>query len=102
LALDPTAKGAGSTARAAHLVGRRLNLDEADVDDALKQGKAKSFEDTDLYQRVFQQADLRAGRRVARAIVPQIELRGAKLTHTLTTDWYAHRVDGRYKRCLSR
>ena len=37
-----------------------------------------------------------------RAAVPRIKLQGPKITRRLTTDWYAHRVDERFQRCLSR
>jgi hypothetical protein len=107
VATDAKAKGAGSTARAAHAVARRLNLNDDGIDVALEKGKSKDFEDTALYQRVFDKADelsarRNAGRRAPRAVVPRIELHGAKLSRTLTTGWYAHRVDERFKRCLSR
>jgi hypothetical protein len=53
-----------------------------------------------LYQRVFVLAEQRAGHSLPRALVPRIKLGGPKIKRSLTTDWYAHRVDERFKRCL--
>jgi len=101
LAHDASVKGAGSTARAAHGLAQRLELDDRGIDAALAQAHRPDFERTELYRRVFAAADRAAGRPVARASVPQIELHGAKLSHALSTGWYAHRVDGRFQRCLA-
>lgn len=101
LARDASVKGAGSTARAAHGLAQRLQLDDREIDAALAQAHRRDFERTELYRRVFAAAELAAGRPVVRAFVPQIELHGAKLSHALSTDWYAHRVNGRFQRCLA-
>jgi hypothetical protein len=37
-----------------------------------------------------------------RAVVPQIHLEGPKISRNLTTEWYARRVDERFRQCLSR
>ena len=68
---------------------------------ALAEGKTKDFETTTLYQRVFALADQKAGRQLPPALVPRIKLGGPKIKRNLTTDWYAHRVDDRFKRCLN-
>jgi hypothetical protein len=34
--------------------------------------------------------------------LPQIVLRSPKITRTLTTDWFARRVDARFQACLHR
>ncbi len=100
---DDKAPGAGSTERAARLMGSRLRLSEADIHEALDQAGTREFETTRLYQGVFELADRGARRTLARAMVPRITLHGAKLHRTtLTTDWYANRVDSRFKQCLSR
>ncbi|MFO1469133.1 MAG: DUF1615 domain-containing protein [Steroidobacteraceae bacterium] len=101
LARDPKAKGAGSTARAAHAIAQKLQLSGHDIDEALELGRKAEFERTVLYQRVFTLADGSRGAGMPRAVVPHIELHGAKLSRALSTDWYAHRVQGRYQRCLA-
>jgi hypothetical protein len=34
--------------------------------------------------------------------MPQIQLVSPKFTRKLTTEWFAGRVDGRYKTCMAR
>jgi hypothetical protein len=77
-----------------------LNLSESAIHSALEQGKTREFERTSLYQRVFALAARTERRQPPAALVPRIKLHGPKLSRSLTTDWYAHRVDGRFKRCL--
>jgi hypothetical protein len=102
-ALLPHESGAppGSTELAARALGKRLRLDDEAIHAALAQGRTQQFERTQLYQGVFALADRAQGRRAPRAIVPQIELQGPKISRKLTTEWYARRVDGRFKRCLA-
>lgn len=100
---DDKAPGAGSTQRAARVLAPRLRLSEADIQEALDQAGTRDFETTRLYQGAFELAE-RGGRTpLPRALVPRITLHGAKLHRTtLTTAWYANRVDSRYKNCLNR
>lgn len=91
----------GSTERAARALKGRLNLSDAAIHSQLEQGKLKSFEQTILYQRVFTLADTKRGAHLPRARVPTIVLTGPKLKRRLTTQWYADRVDQRFKRCLN-
>lgn len=91
----------GSTELAVRSLSRRLNLSERAIRADLETAKSKEFEQTVLYQRVFAAADAAAGRRVARAILPQIELHSPKITRKLSTAWYAKRVDERFNRCLA-
>jgi hypothetical protein len=91
----------GSTELAARALGTRLNLNEAAIHQQLEQGKLKAFEQTPLYIRVFALADKARGASLPRALLPAIKLTGPKLTRSLTTKWYAERVDQRFKRCLN-
>lgn len=80
-----------------------LGLTDAQIRAALEQGKESEFEQTPLYLQVLDLADKAPpGRPVPRAIVPRIQLVGPKITRNLTTEWFARRVDDRYKRCLVR
>jgi hypothetical protein len=103
-ALLPHAGGSGTghTELAVRALSRRLHLDEAAIHAALEQGKTEEFERTTLYQAVFALAAQAAGRPLPRATVPQIRLEGPKISRNLTTDWYARRVDERFRQCLSR
>jgi hypothetical protein len=91
----------GATELAVQTLAARLNMSAATIHGALTQGRAYSFEATPLYTRIFALAERKAGRSLPRAMVPQIKLAGPKIKRQLTTDWYAHRVDERFKRCLN-
>lgn len=94
--------GAGRTELDVRALGDRLHLDGEAIHAALEQGRTPEFERTKLYRSVFAMAERMQGRPLPRAIVPQIELQGPKISRKLTTEWYAQRVDGRFKRCLAR
>jgi hypothetical protein len=98
---DGDATKPGATEAALRTLAPRLKLSEGAIHAALAEGKAKSFEKTTLYQRVFAQAEQTSGSELPRALVPRIQLGGPKIKRKLTTDWYAHRVDDRFKRCLT-
>lgn len=92
-----------ATERAIRSIGAPLGLDEAAIRDALERGSEPEFEQTKLYLRVMALADaVPPGRPVPRAMVPRIVLESPKLTRGRTTEWFARRVDERYKRCLAR
>lgn len=100
LAHDSATEDAGSTERVLDGLAGRLHLSAAEIHGALEQGTTREFERTALYRRVFALAERRTGRRLPRALVPEIRLRGPKIDRALTTDWYAHRVNGRFERCV--
>jgi hypothetical protein len=102
-ALLPRADDAGSpgaTELALRAMAARLRSSDAAIHAALEQARTQSFEHSSLYARVFELADQAAGRPVPRALLPTISLRGPKIKRHLTTEWYAHRVDQRFTRCL--
>ncbi len=99
-ALLPHEGGLGSTESAVRTLSSRLNLDNDAIHDALQEGNSADFERTTLYKRVFNLAEQSKHHPLPRALVPRIKLQGPKITRNLTTDWYAHRVDGRYQQCL--
>ena len=100
VANDPDADGAGSTEQLLLAIAPRLRLSAADIREALEEGRTAGFERTALYRRVFMLADRKSGRRLPRAILPQIRLQGPKIVRPLTTGWYARRVNGRFERCV--
>jgi hypothetical protein len=101
-ALLPNNGELGSTESAVRGLGGRLNISDDAIHSALQEGKSPDFERTPLYKRVFAMADQAQKRPVPQALVPRIKLQGPKLSRTLTTDWYAHRVDGRFQQCLKK
>lgn len=92
----------GTTERAARVLAKRLDLSHAAIRNALEKGRTSEFEETRLYQRVFELADQINGKPAPRAMLPGIELRSPKITRKLTTAWFARRVQQRYERCLER
>jgi len=94
--------GPGETELALRTLGSRLNVDDREIHEALAQGKTRDLERTKIYERVFALAERAARHALPRAIVPNIKLQGPKISRALTTNWYAHRVEGRFDRCLGR
>lgn len=95
---DPSA-----TELAIRSVRARLGMGDPQIRKALEQGRAAAFERTALYAEVLRLADaVPPGRPVPRAMVPRIALQSPKITRSLTTEWFARRVDERYRRCMAR
>ena len=94
-------KEVGSTEIALRALGKRLGLGNGAIHDDLERGKGAEFGRTPLYRRVFEIAEQNEGHPLVRASVPRIQLHGPKIARRLTTDWYARRVDQRFKRCLN-
>jgi hypothetical protein len=101
-ALLPNNGDLGSTESAVRGLSGRLNVGDDAIHSALEEGKSPDFEHTSLYKRVFAMAEQAQRRPVPQAVVPKIKLQGPKITRNLTTDWYAHRVDGRFQQCLKK
>ena len=96
-------KALGDTELAARKILSKLRMDPGDIRDDLEKGRTSQFEKTDLYRRVFALAGKGGQQRPAPpAVVPEIKLHGPKISRSLTTGWYAHRVDGRFKRCMEK
>ena len=91
----------GATELAVRSISKQLTLSDGAIHNALSEGRSKGFESTQLYQRVFALGDAKRGRMIPRAALPQIKLGGPKIKRDLSTAWYAHRVDDRFKRCLN-
>ena len=92
----------GATERAVRALGGRIGMDDARIRRALQKGSEPDFEDTELFARVFALADAAAGTPLPRAVLPGIVLESPKITRTLTTAWFANRVQARWERCMRR
>ncbi len=92
----------GTTEVAVRSLAGSLGLGESQIHRALKQGDAPGFEKTELYARVFELADKTQRKPLPRAMLPRILLESPKITRKLSTEWFAKRVDERYRRCLAR
>jgi hypothetical protein len=101
-ALLPHDGASGSTESAVRALSGRLDIDNDAIHSALEEGNSPDFERTAVYKRVFTLAEQSQHHTLPRALVPRIKLQGPKLSRTLTTDWYAHRVDGRFQQCLKK
>jgi hypothetical protein len=96
------AREPSSTELAVRVLGKRIGFGNDDIRRDLLREKSESFERTPLYVRVFALADEAGGKPAPRAIVPDIALQSAKITRPLTTEWFAGRVDSRYRACMQR
>jgi len=92
----------GSTELAVRTLGKQLGMRNPTIRDQLEKGKSLEFEETTLYERVFELAEQAEGRSLPRAVLPGIVLQSPKITRKLTTAWFAKRVDERYQRCMAR
>ncbi|MGO3127963.1 MAG: DUF1615 domain-containing protein [Luteimonas sp.] len=92
----------GATERAVRALGGRIDMADTQIRRALEQGATLDFEETALYTRVFALADAAAGTPLPRAVLPGIVLESPKITRTLTTAWFANRVQDRWERCMRR
>jgi hypothetical protein len=91
-----------STELAIRKIGPKLDMNEAAIRHDLEREKDESFTNTKLYKRVFALADEGRKQPLPRALLPKIKLQSAKITRSLTTEWFAKRVDQRYEQCLKR
>ena len=92
----------GQTELAVRRLAPRLGMDEREIRRELAQSDRLEFSSGALHSQVFALADARAGRALPRALIPGIRLDSPKITRELTTEWFANRVDSRYRQCLQR
>ena len=98
----PGSKEPSATERAARILGPRIELDNDAIRTALELESRPELEKSRLWQRVFRMADAIGPKPAPRALLPQIKLASPKFTRSLTTEWFAKRVDTRYRACLAR
>lgn len=79
-----------------------LGMSNEQIHRELALGRRHAFERSALYARVYEIADRRNGKPLPRATLPRIRLHSPKITRKLTTEWFATRVDGRYRTCMTR
>ena len=92
----------GQTEAAVRALGTTLGMDERSIRRELERSNGPDFERSALLTKVFALAEQRSGRAQPRAVIPHIVLQSPKITRRLTTEWFARRVEERYKRCLQR
>jgi Protein of unknown function (DUF1615) len=90
----------GETEAAARSLGPAIGMDERAIRRELERSHNEDFDRSPLLARVFARAEARSGQRQPRAVLPRIVLKSPKITRRLTTEWFARRVDERYRRCL--
>jgi hypothetical protein len=86
----------------ARSLGGRLQMNPGEIRRDLLLEKSAEFGQSLLFRRLFALADQVGGSPAARQTMPQIDLKSPKITRKLTTEWFARRVDDRYRGCLAR
>ena len=80
----------------------KLRLGPREIRRDLLLEKSAAFGQSLLYSRLFAVADQATDSVVPRQAMPQIDLKSPKITRKLSTEWFARRVEGRYRNCLAR
>lgn len=93
---------ASATQAALQRLDGELQLGPEAIRRDLARSRQHAFEQTDVYRYTYAAAERRAGKPLPRALVPQIALESPKITRKLTTQWFAERVEARYRACERR
>lgn len=96
------ARTPGSIELAVRSLGKRLDVSGTMIHRVLEQGGSLEFADSALYRKIFVPTEGITGKMLPRAVLSGIVLEGPKITHKLTTAWFAKHVDKRYQRCMAR
>lgn len=88
---------ASRTMQALLAIAPRLNMDRDEIFRNLMLEKSFAFEQSLLYRRVYARAFS-----MPRATIPEIVVRGPKVTRKLTTASYVQKVERRYRNCLKK
>lgn len=87
---------------AARLLSSQLRLNANEIRRDLLLEKSLGFSQSPLFKRLFVLADKGLAQPFPQQLMPQIDLKSPKITRKLTTEWFARRVEGRYRTCLTR
>lgn len=99
---NPGNNGNRSATEAAVLtMATDLGMTNEQIHSALLKSREARFESSEVYLRVFEIADKRNGKPLPRATLPRIRLQSPKITRKLTTEWFATRVNKRYRNCMA-
>jgi hypothetical protein len=98
----PGAAEPGQTESAVRSLAGTVGMTHADIRRELERSSGPEFDRSPLLAKVFALAEQRSGKPAPRAVIPRIVLQSPKITRRLTTEWFARRVDDRWKRCLQR
>lgn len=91
----------GETELAARSLGAALGLDERAIRRELERSDGEAFDRSPLLAKVFALAEAKSGQALPRAVLPRIVLKSPKITRRLTTEWFARRVEERFRRCVA-
>lgn len=68
----------------------------------LKLEKSEKFEQTKTYLHLIAQYEKKTGKVAPYALMPKVVISGPKLSRDYNTNWFASRVNGRYKQCMQK
>ncbi len=91
-----------ATESAVRSMAADLGMTNTQIHSALSKSREHRFERSEVYIRVFAIAEQRNGKPLPRATLPRIRLQSPKITRKLTTEWFATRVNKRYRNCMAR
>lgn len=96
------ADAASEVETALRTLAHLLHMSASEIRRDLLLEKQPTFGESPLFGRLFALADKQAGEALPRQAMPNIRLNSPKITRKLTTEWFAKRVDERYRNCLAR
>ena len=102
LLLHGDADKVGATETALRTLSADLGMSAEEIRADLSRSQRDEFEYSRLYNELYALAERRADRKLPRAQLPQIALESPKITRKLTTEWFATRVEKRYRACEAR
>lgn len=92
---------AGATELAVRKLGAKLGMSDRELRRQLQTGDSIKLEKTALYEGVYRLAEQKSGKALPRELLPGIQLESPKITRSLTTAWFAKRVDDRRAQCMA-